>query len=79
MVSARMKCSNVKPIYRRFSLSKKFKALSFQHVSFVFFSLLCINVNLEYGGNSAQGELMCNLISLQDLEISNCLGPLPLS
>ena len=38
VVSARMKFSDVKPIYRPFSLSMKFRALPFQHVSFVFFS-----------------------------------------
>ena len=36
VVSVRMKCFDVKPIYRNFSLSMKFRALPFQHVSFVF-------------------------------------------
>ena len=38
VVSAKMKCFDVKPIYRPYSLSMKFRALPFQHVSFVFFS-----------------------------------------
>ena len=46
VVSARMKCSDVKLIYRPFSLLIKFKALPFQHVffGFNFVSKLCISL-----------------------------------
>ena len=36
VVSAKMKCSDVKPIYKPFSLSMKFRALPFQHGLFCF-------------------------------------------